>query len=112
MPVAVLPCNNLDLSEAFYRRLGLNRTGGNDDYRILENHQGDHLHLKKADEGWLVPGRNPFGLYLYRENVDELALEFRDKIVAGPANTPWGMYEFSVSDPDDTLVKVGQKIRV
>ena len=29
--------------------------------------------LTAAVEGWLVPGCNPFGLYLYVEEVDELA---------------------------------------
>ncbi|MEO8603874.1 MAG: hypothetical protein ABI629_14965, partial [bacterium] len=31
------------------------------------------VHLQAAVEGWLIPGRNPFGLYRYVENVDELA---------------------------------------
>ena len=52
--------------------------------------------LHPAVEGWLVPGRNPFGLYLYAENVDELA-----------EDRPLGMYEFARSDPDKTLVRVG-----
>lgn len=56
-----------------------------------------------AVEGWLIPGRNPFGLYLYTERVDELAKLFN----ATPENKPWGMYEFSISDPDETLVRIG-----
>ena len=28
------------------------------------------LHLTDAVEGWLVPGRNPFGLYFYMEDVE------------------------------------------
>jgi len=51
----------------------------------------------------MVPGRNPFGMYLYVENVDELAsvvgVKGEDKL--------WGMYEVAVSDPDETLIRIG-----
>ncbi len=70
--VAMLPCNDLDASEHFYNRLGFVRpdsarppAGEADTYRMLTNGKGGYLHLTDAVEGWLVPGRNPFGLYLY-----------------------------------------------
>lgn len=126
MPVhaltAILPCNDLDASEAFYARLGFSRpdadrpaTGEEDSYRILADGKGGQLHLTDAVEGWLVPGRNPFGLYLYTEAVDELAARVAEAIVeAGkaPEHKPWGMYEFSLSDPDETLVRVGWPSRL
>jgi hypothetical protein len=84
---AILPCNNLDASERFYNRLGFKRSasrwpppGEPDTYRMLANGRGGYLHLTDAVEGWLVPGRNPFGLYLYLEDVDALAAEFQDEI--------------------------------
>ena len=113
---AILPCNDLDASEGFYNRLGFNRPEEDrptnpeeDGYRMLADGKGGHLHLTNAVEGWLVPGRNPFGLYLYTEDVDELAAGFRGEVIEkdGPENKPWGMYEFSLSDPDETLVRVG-----
>jgi hypothetical protein len=107
MLVAILPCNDLDASETFYRGLGFERAGGIDSYRILSNGRGAQLHLTTAVEGWLIPGRNPFGLYLYAENVDELAAQCGRTA----ENKPWGMYEFAVSDPDQTLVRVGRPIR-
>jgi hypothetical protein len=60
-------------------------------------------------EGWLLPGRNPFGLYFYTEKVDAFAKIFAAEILEknGPEDKPWGMYEFNVSDPDETLVRVG-----
>jgi catechol 2,3-dioxygenase-like lactoylglutathione lyase family enzyme len=108
--IAILPCNNLDASERFYGRLGFVGTdkppsGEPDTYRILSNGKG-RLHLTEAVEGWLVPGRNPFGLYFYMQDVDALAAEFRHE-TKGPKDTPWGMYEFAMSDPDETLVRVG-----
>ena len=30
----------------------------------------------------------------------------------GPEHKPWGMYEFSLSDPDETLVRVGWPSRL
>jgi hypothetical protein len=75
---------------------------------MLSNGKG-RLHLTTAVEGWLVPDRNPFGLYFYMEDVDIWADKFRDEIVGknAPENKPWRMYEFAVSDPDETMVRVG-----
>ncbi|MDQ0463625.1 catechol 2,3-dioxygenase-like lactoylglutathione lyase family enzyme [Caulobacter ginsengisoli] len=110
---AILPCNDLDASEAFYGRLGFVREGGPDDYRMLSDGKGGTLHLTDAVAGWLVPGRNPFGLYLYAENVDELAAGVADLILGGKVeDKPWGMYEFALSDPDETLVRVGWPTRL
>src|SRR5262249_27845503 len=114
--VAILPCNDLDASERFYNRLGFVRRveARNQDYRILSNNAGGHLHLACAEKDWLVPGRNPFGLYLYLEDVDGLAASVRDLRVGrgGPEDKPWGMYEFAISDPDETLVRVGWPSRL
>jgi len=118
---AVLPCNNLDVSERFYNRLGFERPDSErppsrepDTYRRLSNGKGGYLHLTDAVEGWLVPGRNPFGLYLYLEDVDSLAAEFRDETLGkrAPEEKPWGMYEFALCDPDETLVRVGWPTRL
>lgn len=117
---AILPCNDLDASEAFYRRLGFSRpaadrpASGEDTYRMLSDGRGGSLHLTDAVAGWLIPGKNPFGLYLYTEDVDALAAAFRGELVErnGPEDKPWGMYEFSLSDPDETLVRVGWPTRL
>lgn len=113
--IAILPCNDLDASERFYDRLGFARSedrasmsNESDRYRILSNGRGGLLHLTDAVEGWLVPGRNPFGLYLYLEDVDAMAREFQQR----PEDKPWGMYEFAISDPDETLVRIGWPSRL
>jgi catechol 2,3-dioxygenase-like lactoylglutathione lyase family enzyme len=117
----ILPCNDLDASEAFYNRLGFSRPdaerpapGEDDSYRILSDGQGGALHLTQAVEDWLVPGRNPFGVYLYTEEVDRLAAAFKGELLGkdGPSDKPWGMYEFALSDPDETLVRVGWPSRL
>lgn len=118
---AILPSNDLEASEAFYKRLGFQRSGdrpanpSDDAYRILSDGKGGHLHLTNAVEGWLVPGQNTFGLYLYTENVDELAEKFAGAILGkggAPEDKPWGMYEFALSDPDGTLVRIGWPTRL
>jgi hypothetical protein len=110
----VLPCNDLDASACFYARLGFKRLdskrpkpGEPDTYRMPSDGEGAHLHLTEAVEGWLVPGRNPFGLYLHSQHVDSLAAAFAGEIVGAkePQHKPWGMYEFALSDPDETLVR-------
>lgn len=110
---AILPCNDLAASRAFYERLGFRVKSDYGIYVILEDGRGADLHLQPAVEGWLVPKRNPFGLYLYAENVDELAAKFPGKVLekgGKPEAKPWGMYEFAVSDPDETLVRIGWPI--
>lgn len=118
---AILPCNDLDASEAFYNRLGFSRPdadrpapGEEDSYRMLSDGKGGDLHLTDAVEGWLVPGRNPFALYLYTEEVDAVAARFQGAVIEqeGPSHKPWGMYEFALSDPDETLVRVGWPSRL
>ncbi|GJE56591.1 MULTISPECIES: glyoxalase [Methylobacterium] len=112
--VAILPSNDLDASQAFYARLGFACDAGEAGYRILTHPTGAMLHLTAAVEGWLVPGRNPFGLYLYAPDVDSLARRFAGETIepGGVEEKPWGMREFSLSDPDETLVRVGWPLRL
>lgn len=117
---AILPCNDLDASEAFYGLLGFTRPdsekpppGEEDSYRMLSDGRGGFLHLTDAVEGWLIRGRNPFGLYLYAPDVDALAARFPGRVLEGSVqHKPWGMYEFALSDPDETLVRVGWPSRL
>jgi len=107
---AILPCNDLDASQAFYERLGFAVVSDHGHYRILADGRGWHLHLNAVDCGWLAPPDNPFGVYLYAEDVDAVADRVRDLIIehGAPHLKPWGTYEFAVSDPDGALVRVGR----
>jgi catechol 2,3-dioxygenase-like lactoylglutathione lyase family enzyme len=110
---AILPCNDLDAAEAFFVRLGFQRDpGGPDDYLMLSDGLGGFLHLRRAEDGWLKPGCNPFGLYLYREDVDSVARAFAGETIGEPGDRPWGMYELALNGPDDTLVRVGWPTRL
>lgn len=113
---AILPCSDLDASTAFYAKLGLSVVSDYGSYRLLEDGKGWQLHLtSESQPTWPERDQNPFGLYLYSEHVDELAERVRDAIL-GPVKSathkPWGMYEFALSDPDETLVRVGWPSRL
>jgi len=110
---AILACNDLGAAEAFFARLGFRRDQASpDDYRMLSDELGGFIHLNRAVEGWLQAGRNPFGLYLYREDVDGVARAFAGETLSQPRDTPCGMYEFALNGPDDTLVRVGWPTRL
>lgn len=108
--VAIIPTSNLDASEAFYRRLKFSVVSDYGHYRILEDGRGWHLHLTHAP-GWPKSIEdNPFGLYLYVDDVDAMAEAVREYIIedSTPRATPWGTYEFAVSDPSGLLVRIGR----
>ncbi len=108
--VAILPSRDLDASAAFYALLGFRVESDYGDYRILTDGRGWHLHLNRVD-GWPKKVEdNPFGLYLYVDDVDGVAEKVRDRILhpGKPELKHWGCYEFAVSDPFGTLVRVGR----
>ncbi|MGN6269049.1 MAG: glyoxalase [Sphingomonas sp.] len=114
---AIVACNDLDAAEAWWNRLGFARPAdqGYDDYRMLSDGDGCDIHLNKAVEGWVVPGRNPFGVYLCTPRVDALAEAMRGEIIErekAPTHKEWGMYEFALNGPDDLLVRVGWPSRL
>ena len=76
--VAIVPCNDLDESQAFYERLGFRATSvyEHEGYRILHDPGGASLHLTGAVPGWVVPERNPGGVYFYSADADALAEAF------------------------------------
>ncbi len=103
--VAIIPCTDLDASEAFYEMLGFAAVSRYEihGYRILKDGEGASIHLARVAPGWLTPERNAHGLYLYAENVEDLAR----KLGCAVELKPWGLREFALSDPDGTLVRVG-----
>lgn len=103
--VPIVPCNDLDESQAFYERLGFTLTVDfpAHGYRILHNREGSTLHLTGTPPGWVVPERNAHGIYLYSQQVDAIAAG-----VGRTAETkPWGMHEFAINDPNGLQVRIG-----
>ncbi|MCW4462038.1 hypothetical protein OK349_09995 [Sphingomonas sp. BT-65] len=54
----ILPCNDIDATQAFYERLGFTVTGGDSGFRILTDGRGWQLALRPAEQGWVIPDRN------------------------------------------------------
>ena len=114
---AIIPCRDIDEAERWWNRLGFSRPAdqGYDDYRMLSDCQGGEIHLNRDQTGWVRPGENPFGIYLYTPRVSELAETLRDEIIErekAPTHKHWGMYEFAVNGPDDLLVRIGWPSRL
>lgn len=108
--VAIIPSNDPDASEAFYRHLSFKVVSDYGSYRILEDGRGGHLHLTHMP-GWpRTIEDNPFGLYLYVDDVDAVAGAVRELIIeeGTPNAKPWGTYEFAISDPSGLLVRIGR----
>jgi hypothetical protein len=110
--IAILPCSDLDAAERWWGRLGFVRPVDQDyeGYRMLADPAGAEIHLTMATSGWLLPDRNPLGIYLYTPLVDAFADVLREAIIEKakcPEHKPWGMYEFALNGPDDLLVRVG-----
>lgn len=109
----ILPCNDIDATQAFYERLGFALVAGDQGFRIMADGKGWQLALRPAEHGWVIPDRNSHGIYLYCEDVDAVADRVRELIVekGAPHRKPWGMYEFAVGDPDGVLVRIGRPWR-
>jgi catechol 2,3-dioxygenase-like lactoylglutathione lyase family enzyme len=109
----ILPCNDIEATQAFYERLGFTLTAGDDGFRIMTDGKGWQIALRPAERGWVIPNRNSHGFYLYCEDVDAIADKVRDIIVekGAPHRKPWGMYEFAVGDPDGVLVRIGRPVQ-
>lgn len=110
---AIVPSSNLEASQDFYERLGFQLASDYGHYRILTDGRGWHLHLTHVPDWSPRAEDNPFGLYLYVEDVDAVADRVRDLVIEpdAPHLKPWGTYEFAVSDPSGTLVRVGRAVR-
>jgi hypothetical protein len=114
----ILPCTDLASAIRFFVRLGF-ATPSEEEvhkwhrYRMLSHPNGSEIHLRElgpGEEGWLEPFKNPFGIYVYSEDVEAIAVEFADEIIGSvkmPEIKEWGMFEFSLNGPDGCLVRVG-----
>lgn len=112
--IVILPVNDLLQAEQFFAILGFSpRDGSTPEYRLLQTPEGEELHLTRAVPGCIEAGRNPFGLYFRRPDVDTLAQMFVGQVLEkeGPSIRPWGMYEFAVNGPDSVLVRIGWPVR-
>lgn len=103
--ISIIPCNDLDVTQEFFERLGFQATAiyPHHGYRILHDQHGSSLHLTRTEPGWVIPERNAHGVYLYSPDVEFFAKEFGAVIDV----KPWGLTEFAISDPNGLQVRIG-----
>jgi catechol 2,3-dioxygenase-like lactoylglutathione lyase family enzyme len=118
----VVPCLFVaDMRESldFYiGALGFTQTG----YYPIESEpirtevRRDGVAIMLFSEGQRIDSGTPAlsgALYLFPENVDELAAELRGKVpfVWGPEDTEFDMREFAIRDPNGYTLVFGQRVR-
>ena len=103
----ILPSQDLDATEMFYRQIGFLSQGRFGSYMILRR-ESVELHF------WLCADRKiaeSSSCYLRTPDADELHRSFgavSGGKVTVPEDRPWGMREFYVMDPNGNLLRFGQ----
>jgi predicted enzyme related to lactoylglutathione lyase len=109
----VLPVSDLAASLAHYARLGFTTSeytgaGAAAGYGFARRDEME-LHLGTVPEGraW-----SPATTYLYVDDADALAAEWRATgvRVEPPVDTPWGLHEGVVIDPDGNVIRFGSPL--
>jgi catechol 2,3-dioxygenase-like lactoylglutathione lyase family enzyme len=103
----ILPSQDLDATENFYRQLGFMSQGRFGSYMILRRETVE-LHF------WFCPERHiaeNSSCYFRTPDADTLYKAF--SLITGgkvtpPEDRPWGMREFYVMDPNGNLLRFGQ----
>ncbi|MHA6727163.1 bleomycin resistance protein [Chryseobacterium sp. A301] len=110
-----LPMRDREITYQYYvKELGFQPVGEAEypDYLMLKKDQVElHFFLFEA----LDPLQNYAQIYLRVSDIDSLYKSFLDRNIAihpsGSLQTkPWGVKEFSLLDPDHTLLTFGQKV--
>jgi catechol 2,3-dioxygenase-like lactoylglutathione lyase family enzyme len=103
----IFPVVDLDASLAFYERLGFATRRYDPGGYGFVTLDGTELHLGVVPE--VVA---PSSAYLYVGDADDLASRWSSAGVAvhPPLDTPWGMHEGAVVDPDHNVIRFGHPV--
>lgn len=104
----ILPVIEMDDAISFYRQLGFDTEPYDDGYSIVRNSGDEVLHLRVIED--LDPATNAASVYFHVQDVDAVHREWTGKGLATGevVGQPWGMREFTVTDPAGNLIRVGQ----
>jgi catechol 2,3-dioxygenase-like lactoylglutathione lyase family enzyme len=117
--IPILPARDLNETRTFYERLGFQAEGW------WPNEFGGYAILVRGDLSmhffWfkdISPKKNYAQCYWRVKDVDALYSEFQaaglsrsgTPRLAPVEDKPWGMREFSISDPNGNLIRVGRQI--
>jgi catechol 2,3-dioxygenase-like lactoylglutathione lyase family enzyme len=106
----IFPVRDVEAALAHYRRLGFETRGYEDGMYGFAARDSLEIHLGLASA--LDPGTNASGAYLWVDDADALAAEWRDAgvEVATPVDTPWGQHEGAHRDPDGNVIRFGSPV--
>lgn len=110
-----LPMRNKAITREYYiNKLGFQEYG-NADYDGYLMLQKDKIQLHFFEFKELVTKKNYGQVYIRTDDIDGFYQSLLDKKIPihpnGPLKEkPWGMKEFSLLDPDDNLLTIGQNI--
>ena len=95
---------------AFYRGLGFEVEAFDDTYAWVRRNGDEILHLRLVPE--LDPAANESAGYFHVEDADSWHAAWTGGEVDLTAieDYPWGMREFSFSDPNGNLIRVGHNL--
>jgi catechol 2,3-dioxygenase-like lactoylglutathione lyase family enzyme len=105
----ILPAQDLDVTESFYKQLGFISQGRWDGYMILRR-DGIELHFWQCADRTIAENSS---CYIRTPDADALFKAFGTPSggkVMPPENRAWGMREFYVMDPSGNLLRIGQLI--
>jgi uncharacterized glyoxalase superfamily protein PhnB len=104
----IFPVAAIEPAIAFYRRLGFEVVQYDEDYAWVTWEGHEIVHLRHVPD--LEVAANAASCYVHVEDVDGWHARWSTASgveVAELADQPWGMREFSVTDPSGNLVRVG-----
>ncbi len=106
----IFPTADMEASLAFYRSIGLETESFDGSYAWVTNAGAEVLHLAHIAD--LDPIDNRAAGYFHVQNVDEVHERWSSAVAVDEAlgDRPWGMREFSIRDPSNNLIRVGQNL--
>lgn len=109
--ISKLPFIDKQKTIDFYSSLGFRVTSDHGDYLIVMNEQ---LELHFFSFPALEPSNSDFMIYLRVADIDSLYDSLRKKLAIHPngklETKSWGQREFSMVDPNGTLLTFGQGV--
>ncbi|UQB69433.1 bleomycin resistance protein [Epilithonimonas zeae] len=108
-----LPFIDKEKTLQYYQNLGFEFPADYGQY-LIAVYNNSELHFFEFES--LIPEKSDFMLYLkISNNIDKFYQQIQDKGIAihpnGSLETkPWGMREFSLIDPNGTLLTFGEKM--
>jgi catechol 2,3-dioxygenase-like lactoylglutathione lyase family enzyme len=107
---AIFPVVDMGEEVAFYRRLGFKVEAFDAGYAWVSHDGHEILHLRRAFD--LDPALNESAAYLRVTSADEWHGTWGRETTAlsDLEDKPWGMREFSFTDPSGNLIRVGHNL--